>query len=198
MKDALRPAALLLAVTVLAVACGTMQPAGMQPQPRSAGTTAQVGAYAPDRLLVKFRPGTSPDRVAALVAQVRGQVLSVIPKIEVYVLRVPSGSVQAAVSSLQQEPAVEFAEPDGYVYAQVIPDDPEWPNLWGLQKVQAPSAWDITTGSNTVRIAVLDSRTSPTPRPRRTSAGTAPTWQAPSGRSPTTASGSRGWTGTPG
>ena len=156
MKDALRPAALLLAVTVLAVACGTMQPAGMQPQPRSAGTTAQVGAYAPDRLLVKFRPGTSPDRVAALVAQVRGQVLSVIPKIEVYVLRVPSGSVQAAVSSLQQEPAVEFAEPDGYVYAQVIPNDPEWPNLWGLQKVQAPSAWDITTGSNTVRIAVLD------------------------------------------
>ena len=44
-KDALRPAALLLAVTVLAVACGTMQPAGTHRSP------------AP---LVKFRAYTVP------------------------------------------------------------------------------------------------------------------------------------------
>jgi PKD repeat protein len=37
-----------------------------------------------------------------------------------------------------------------------IPNDPLFSQQWGLQKIQAPQAWDITTGSNNVIIAVID------------------------------------------
>src|ERR1700744_5640776 len=39
----------------------------------------------------------------------------------------------------------------------VTPNDPLFPQQYALQKIDAPDAWNITTGSNTVVVAVLDS-----------------------------------------
>jgi subtilisin family serine protease len=39
----------------------------------------------------------------------------------------------------------------------VIPNDPYYPSQWNLHKVGAPAAWDITTGSERVVIAFVDS-----------------------------------------
>ncbi len=38
----------------------------------------------------------------------------------------------------------------------LTPNDSLFPDQWYLQKIHAPSAWDITTGSNTIIVAVLD------------------------------------------
>lgn len=43
------------------------------------------------------------------------------------------------------------------VAADVVPNDPMFPQQWGLAKVRAPAAWNITTGSESVIVAVLDS-----------------------------------------
>jgi len=37
----------------------------------------------------------------------------------------------------------------------VFPDDPYLPNQWNLIRIEAPAAWDITTGSDRVVIAVI-------------------------------------------
>ncbi len=64
---------------------------------------------------------------------------------------------------------VEFAEPD-FIFTgktDLTPTDPEYPNLWGLnntgqaggtvdQDMDAPEAWDISTGSSSVTVTVLD------------------------------------------
>lgn len=36
-------------------------------------------------------------------------------------------------------------------------NDPSYPNNWAVQRVNAPAAWDITTGNNQTTIAVIDS-----------------------------------------
>ena len=36
------------------------------------------------------------------------------------------------------------------------PNDPQYPSLWGMTKISAPLAWDRTTGSSDVVVAVLD------------------------------------------
>ena len=40
--------------------------------------------------------------------------------------------------------------------ASVTPDDPRYPTQWSLQKVNADDAWDVTTGSAGVKVALLD------------------------------------------
>ncbi|MGF7117269.1 S8 family serine peptidase [Methanobacterium oryzae] len=50
-----------------------------------------------------------------------------------------------------------YAEPN-YIYkTETIPDDAHYNSLWGLSRINATDAWDITTGSSNVIIAVVDS-----------------------------------------
>ncbi len=51
---------------------------------------------------------------------------------------------------------VENLEPRTLLTA-VIPNDPLFPQQYALQKIDAPDAWGITTGTNDVVVAVLDS-----------------------------------------
>ena len=52
--------------------------------------------------------------------------------------------------------SVQYAE-ENFIYQPVaFPDDPLYPQLWGLPKISAPDAWDITTGDPSVVIADTD------------------------------------------
>ena len=45
----------------------------------------------------------------------------------------------------------------------VVPDDPAFPQQWGLGAVSAPQAWATSTGSADVRVAVIDAGVDPVP-----------------------------------
>jgi hypothetical protein len=40
--------------------------------------------------------------------------------------------------------------------AVTSPDDPLYPSQWGLTKIRAHEAWDVTHGSETIDVAVVD------------------------------------------
>jgi subtilisin family serine protease len=52
---------------------------------------------------------------------------------------------------------ITIALASSHVGADGGPNDPLYPQQWGLAKIRASEAWSITTGSNSVIIAVLDS-----------------------------------------
>jgi serine protease len=75
--------------------------------------------------------------------------------------------VEKALESYRKDPNVLYAEPDYIVHALRIPNDPFFSSLWGLRNtgqnggtpdadIQALDAWDITTGSKNVVVAVID------------------------------------------
>jgi subtilisin family serine protease len=75
----------------------------------------------------------------------------------IYRLRLaPNADVLRAVQELRADPSVAYAEPDYLAHVIATPNDPEFANQWGLTKINAPAAWDTTTGSNDVVIAVVD------------------------------------------
>src|SRR3972149_962530 len=39
--------------------------------------------------------------------------------------------------------------------AETIPNDPLYPQQWALPKIRAPQAWDVTTGSRAVKVAIV-------------------------------------------
>lgn len=65
-------------------------------------------------------------------------------------------SLEAAISMYTGDKRVAYAEPDYMAYASATPNDPSFGNQWGMTKIQAPSAWNVTTGSSSVKVAVLD------------------------------------------
>ena len=87
------------------------------------------------------------------VASINGEVdLS-----RIYRLRLaPDADILRAVQDLSANPAVEYAEPDYLAHLIATPNDPLYSGQWGLTQINAPAAWDVTTGSTDVVIAVID------------------------------------------
>ena len=62
----------------------------------------------------------------------------------------------AVVNSLRQRVDVESARLNYIRRATAIPDDTHYDKQWHYQNISLPQAWDITTGSAQVTVAVID------------------------------------------
>ena len=51
---------------------------------------------------------------------------------------------------------VKYAEPNYILKANGTPNDPYYNDLWGMEKIQASKAWDISEGDDEMAIAILD------------------------------------------
>jgi len=111
---------------------------------------------AADRLLVKFEPGMSGNDKAQVHSQVGGKVESVIPGIGIHVVTVPRGQGATKSAAYRLNKGVRHVEIDTIVQVLDIPNDQYFTEQWGMTKVQAPQAWDITEGSPGISIAILD------------------------------------------
>ncbi|MCL2576552.1 MAG: S8 family serine peptidase [Defluviitaleaceae bacterium] len=67
-------------------------------------------------------------------------------------------SVPLAIGKLLTHPYVIFAEPNYLTKPHVIPNDPLFNQLWGMESIKAPSAWDIFISENQdIVVGILDS-----------------------------------------
>jgi subtilisin family serine protease len=71
-------------------------------------------------------------------------------------------SVAHGVARLNRRADVAFAEPNYLYHLDASPNDPMFSQLWGLNQandadIDAPEAWNATTGSRDVIVAVVDS-----------------------------------------
>lgn len=109
------------------------------------------------RIVVKFKEGASQQGQAAAhqaagTKSTKGSRLAGMT-----VAEVDQGSVRQALAAYRNRSDVAWAEPD-YIYrATLTTNDPQLGSQWGPLKIGAPIAWDVTTGSSTVYIAILDS-----------------------------------------
>jgi serine protease len=61
-----------------------------------------------------------------------------------------------AIKRLRADPAVLYAEPNYIRRKQAVPTDQYYNLQWHYPQINLPAAWDITTGSNSVTVAVID------------------------------------------
>jgi hypothetical protein len=59
-------------------------------------------------------------------------------------------------SILSSDPSVEYVQPSNIYKIDFTPNDSLINEQWALNKIQAFAAWDITTGSDTVLIGIID------------------------------------------
>lgn len=61
-----------------------------------------------------------------------------------------------AIQALRKRPDVLYAEPNYILQAYAVPNDGYYSYQWHYPLINLPQAWDITTGSSNVTVAVLD------------------------------------------
>jgi thermitase len=117
---------------------------------------APVSDFSSQQILVKFKPGTGLPEATRIHRRLGGQVKETIPGIGVQVVTVPTGRAKEKVKAYSSDVRVTYAEPDFVAETLGSPDDPLFGSQWAMVKVQAPQAWEVTTGSASINIAILD------------------------------------------
>lgn len=64
--------------------------------------------------------------------------------------------MEAMLNDFKNDPSVQYAEPNGIYSILQVPNDPFHGQDWGLNYTNAEAAWDITTGSSEIIVAVID------------------------------------------
>lgn len=118
--------------------------------------------YKKNELFVKFKYSseTSYKKNSQMVnRQIGATVIKEYNEVKgLQLVRIPANmSLKDAIAKYKKNSNVIYAEPN-YAYAEnSIPDDTYYDYQWGLSQVNASEAWNITTGSHKVIIAVIDS-----------------------------------------
>lgn len=112
---------------------------------------ALVGAESTDLVLGLKRPLDKEirERLANYSMQVEGE----IDDLRVVKVRTPG---LRSFTAIEKEEWLDYVEPTYNISAEFIPNDPFFNLQWGLTKIQAPAAWDITTGSPSVLVVIID------------------------------------------
>ena len=124
----------------------------------------------PQRILVKYKSKANSANIHALRANLNAKQVKELKVTGARVLEIPGKdihSLKAAIKKLRNSPFVEYAEPDYIVSIDGQPDDPQFSSLWGMHNtgqtggtpdvdIDAPEAWDITTGGGTGVVMVID------------------------------------------
>jgi len=155
--------------SLVAVLAATL--AGLPGGATLADTIAPAPPPAPaGDILVRYRPEVDAAQRTAVRrdADVRREEGLPLPRAEV-VEPEEGVSVAGAIADLERSDDVLYAEPDAIRQTAAVPDDRLFDYLWGLDNtgsgrvpgrqdadIDAPEAWDATTGSGDVRVAVID------------------------------------------
>ncbi len=132
--------------------------------------------YAPDQVLVKFKPYLSDQVREASIADYRSREIKRIPRLNIYQLEIPEdSSVEEMLFLLGQNPDVEYAQPNYIKRITVTPNDSyfseqyalynheqEFGRIEDLQQgtsgadIKAREGWGETKGDEDTVIAILD------------------------------------------
>jgi len=145
--------------------------------PVSAGDNPQRTEFVEGRdavageVLVKFRSGATEFSVYYAQQDADADVKEQVSATGVWRFRSRSKTTTTLIKELSARNDVEYAEPNYIVHAILTPNDPRFPELWGLLNtgqtvggvvgtpgadIKATLAWDVSTGSRSTVVGVID------------------------------------------
>lgn len=129
---------------------------GRVPMPGSVSEPDSQVEFKPGEVLVRFEAEASSVQVEAALEVSGATYVRDLYGSDTQLWQVPEGQELATVGKLNADPSVEYAQPNYRYDAFGTPNDPYFGNQWAHSKMQSSAAWDISTGSASISIAILD------------------------------------------
>lgn len=127
-------------------------------------------AHAPDQLIVKFKPAVGVAAATNVIKAMGGKVEHAFRSSGALLVRWAPGvaRIESLAATLDRRGDVEYVEANQILTLDAtIPNDPEFGRLYGMDNggteggvvdadIDAPEAWDQTTGSRDVLVGIID------------------------------------------
>lgn len=112
--------------------------------------------YKPGTVLVRFGDQTGRQAIDTMLYSIKAVQTGTVYGSDAVILKVAEGRELELSSFLSAQPGVLYAEPD-YLYSITYkPDDQYFDEQWAYTKLHSEQAWDITPGSTSINIAIID------------------------------------------
>ena len=119
-------------------------------------SSMQNQVYAYQEIVVRYRTEASLTDIGSTYSRFGLNEVGYSPYSGLRRVRVPSStSIYTISANLNQNPLVDFAEPNYIRTANFLPNDPLYKYQWHLNNPMIQQSWDISLGSNVI-IAVFD------------------------------------------
>ncbi|MBB5032539.1 Ig-like domain-containing protein [Prosthecobacter vanneervenii] len=124
-----------------------------------------------DHFLMTLKDGVTAEELQAVLQSLGGKVRRHVPNSQVYLVEPGTSDLDLFDSKLadyrQKGKGMQVVEPDYVVFASMVPNDPSFSSLWGLNNngqnggvgdadIDAPEAWDVARGSAAVVVGIID------------------------------------------
>ena len=128
-------------------------------------------AAVPGSIIVGFKKNVTAKGRAGVLSAVEARPQKHFAQIDSTFVSVAPGDTAWTIHALEQDPRVAYAEPNFILHAADTPNDPSYPQEWGLNNtgqqvnftsgtadadIDAPEAWSVSHGSSDVTVAVID------------------------------------------
>ena len=132
---------------------------------------ARAPAAVPGSIIVGFKSHVTAKGRAGVLGAVGARPTKHFAQIDSTVVSVSPANTNWTIRTLEQDPRVAYAEPNFILHAAATPNDPSFPQEWGLDNtgqmvnfttgtpdadIDAKEAWSVSTGSPSVTVAVID------------------------------------------
>lgn len=125
-----------------------------KPVPKGQSNPAPGTKTAADEILVRFKDGNNGDRV---IARHAGKIQSVQARQGFSLIKTTNAqAAERLLAELKSDPSVKQVQPNYRYTLAAVPNDQEFSRQWGLQRINAPQAWDVSPGSPGALIAIVD------------------------------------------
>jgi subtilisin family serine protease len=137
------------------------------PADRPLAAQCDHGEYVPGQLIVKFEPGATSAEMTAVKNDLGWRTIRRFPRIGAELVELVDVTVEEAVLRYGDRASIRYVEPNYVIRLDAMPDDPMFDQLWGLNNygqtggvsgadIDAALAWDLSTGSRSVVVGVID------------------------------------------
>lgn len=123
------------------------------------GAQRNLDRFVPDELLVKYAPEANSAVKRRAGANMGAEFIEELGDLGWVRIRIPRRmALNVAAARLLRSPGIVSVQPNYYYRLLQTPDDPKFPEsgMFGLPAISAPLAWDMSTGSRDVVVAVVD------------------------------------------
>ena len=118
---------------------------------------AEPVEFAAGEILLKFKDGVAEAQQEQILNQYVLKKKQYNSTIQTHLVLANEDDIRSKVSLLNQEPAIEYAQPNYVKKPDSAPNDPFYNTQWYLPHIGMLDAWSEFTGSTIVKVAVIDS-----------------------------------------